>query len=297
VRFVSAALFFLSASLAMHAQTYSSGQPVIPAYEGWEKNEDGSFSLVFGYMNENWQEEPTLPIGADNSFSPGPADQGQPTHFLPRRNRFIFRVRVPKDFGTKELVWTLTSHGETNKAFASLRPDLVLEPVDLMSETGALGAGTSSPAIRADKPPVLALDGPKTLTARVDYPVTLTATMTDDGMPKARIVPAPASVSAAMSRKPSRITVQKNLGLHLSWFLYRGPGRATFDPAQIKIWEDTRAGANSPWAPLWFPPPETPDHKYSVKVTFSEPGTYMICARADDGYLTTDEMVTITVAR
>lgn len=297
MRFVSAALFFLSASLAMHAQTYSSGQPVIPAYEGWEKNEDGSFSLVFGYMNENWQEEPTLPIGADNSFSPGPADQGQPTHFLPRRNRFIFRVRVPKDFGTKELVWTLTSHGETNKAFASLRPDLVLEPVDLMSETGALGAGTSSPAIRADKPPVLALDGPKTLTARVDYPVTLTATMTDDGMPKARIVPAPASVSAAMSRKPSRITVQKNLGLHLSWFLYRGPGRATFDPAQIKIWEDTRAGANSPWAPLWFPPPETPDHKYSVKVTFSEPGTYMICARADDGYLTTDEMVTITVAR
>jgi hypothetical protein len=100
-----------------------------------------------------------------------------------------------------------------------------------------------------------------------------------------------------MSRKPSRITVQKNLGLHLSWFLYRGPGRATFDPAQIKIWEDTRAGANSPWAPLWFAPPETPDHKYSVKVTFSEPGTYLICARADDGYLTTDEMVTITVTR
>jgi hypothetical protein len=293
----SAALLFLSASLAMRAQTYSSGQPVIPAYEGWEKNEDGSFSLVFGYMNENWQEEPTIPVGADNSFSPGPADQGQPTHFLPRRNRFIFRIRVPKDFGTKELVWSLTSHGETNKAFASLRPDLILEPVDLMSETGALGAGTSSPAIRADKPPVLTLDVPKTLTARVDYPVTLTATMTDDGMPKPRIKPAPDSLSAAMSRKPSRITVQKNLGLHLSWFLYRGPGRATFDPAQIKIWEDTRAGANSPWAPLWFPPPETPDHKYSVKVTFSEPGTYLICARADDGYLTTDEMVTITVTR
>jgi len=297
VRLASAALLFLSASLAMHAQTYSSGQPVIPAYEGWEKNEDGSFSLVFGYMNENWQEEPTIPVGADNSFSPGPADQGQPTHFLPRRNRFIFRIRVPKDFGTKELAWSLTSHGETNKAFASLRPDLILEPVDLMSETGALGAGTSSPAIRADKPPVLTLDVPKTLTARVDHPVTLTATMTDDGMPKPRIKPAPDSLSTAMSRKPNRITVQKNLGLHLSWFLYRGPGRATFDPAQIKIWEDTRAGANSPWAPLWFPPPETPDHKYSVKVTFSEPGTYLICARADDGYLTTDEMVTITVAR
>jgi hypothetical protein len=32
-------------------------------------------------------------------------------------------------------------------------------------------------------------------------------------------------------------------------------------------------------------------------VTFSEPGTYVICARADDGYLTADEMVTITVTR
>jgi hypothetical protein len=32
-------------------------------------------------------------------------------------------------------------------------------------------------------------------------------------------------------------------------------------------------------------------------VTFSEPGTYLICARADDGYLTTDEMVTINVSR
>ena len=53
---------------------------------------------------------------------------------------------------------------------------------------------------------------------------------------------------------PTRITVGKNLGLHVSWFVYRGPGTVTFDPPQVKAWEDTRAGANSPWAPLWSAP-------------------------------------------
>ena len=34
--------------------TYSSGQSVSPAYEGWMPNADGSFTLYFGYMNTNW---------------------------------------------------------------------------------------------------------------------------------------------------------------------------------------------------------------------------------------------------
>ena len=32
---------------------YSSGQNVVPVYEGWERNPDGSFNMVFGYMNRN----------------------------------------------------------------------------------------------------------------------------------------------------------------------------------------------------------------------------------------------------
>ncbi len=31
--------------------TYQRGQNVSPAFEGWEANDDGSFSMVFGYMN------------------------------------------------------------------------------------------------------------------------------------------------------------------------------------------------------------------------------------------------------
>ena len=141
--------------------SYTSGQTVSPAYEGWEQDADGSKYFVFGYMNKNWEEELDVPIGPANSFAPGDADRGQPTHFLPRRNRFIFRVPVPKGFTEKdELVWTLTTQGKTTKAYASLRTDYLIDDIVKASETGALGAGTSSPTIRANKPPTVRAEGP-----------------------------------------------------------------------------------------------------------------------------------------
>jgi hypothetical protein len=281
---------------AARAQSYASGQPVWPAFEGWEKNDDGTFNLVFGYMNDNWAEELDVPIGADNSFSPGPADQGQPTHFLPRRNRFIFRVKVPKDFGNKEMVWSLTTQGKTQKAYGSLRLDLLIENVDIMSETGALGAGSSNPELRADKAPVVKIEGGKTLTAKVGQPLNLAAVVTDDGIPKQRQIPAD-RVKQAMRIPPYRPTVNKNIGLHLAWLVYRGAGTVDFDPPQIKTWEDTRSGANSPWAPIWVAPPVPADGRYTAKVTFSAPGTYVLRARADDGALTGDDEVTVTVTK
>ena len=280
------------------AQTYSSGQPVWPAFEGWEKNDDGSFTFVFGYMNENWQEELDVPIGPDNSIEPGGPDRGQPTHFQPRRNRFMFRVRVPADWGNKEMIWTLATRGTPQKAYASLRTDLLIENIDLMSETGALGAGTSNPELRADKPPVIAIQGPKSVNAKVGQSISLTAIVTDDGVPRRRGGgPGRPGGPNINLLPPSRITVGKNLGLHLAWFVYRGAGKVTFDPVQVKTWEDTRTGANSPWAPIWAPPPVPADGKYTVSATFAEPGTYVLRARADDGALTSDEEVTVTVGR
>jgi hypothetical protein len=92
---------------------------------------------------------------------------GQPTHFLPRRNRFVFRVQAPKTFTDKdELIWTLTTRGKTEKAYATLRPDYKVDAVTKMSETGALGAGTSSPEVRANKPPVVTVQGDKSYLPR-----------------------------------------------------------------------------------------------------------------------------------
>jgi hypothetical protein len=322
-RALIAALAFIAVPAIAGAQSlsYRSGQNVAPAYEGWEEEPDGTKYFLFGYMNRNWEEEIDVPVGAENGFSPGAADQGQPTHFLPRRNRFVFRVKVPAGFSaTDELVWTLTTHGVTEKAFASLREDYKVDDVVKASETGALGAGSSSPEVRANKQPVVKIEGEKTRTAIVGQPLELVAIVTDDGIPKRRsgggssavanrgstaaarpAEPDPGQAAErlqrAMMRPPSRITVGKNVGLHLSWFTYRSPEDApvTYDPAQIKPWEDTRAGANSPWAPIWIPPAIPEDGKIPVKVTFTKPGTYVIRALADDGALTGGEDVTVTV--
>jgi hypothetical protein len=326
-----------AAAYAVHAQvlTYSKGQPIAAAYEGWEVDPDGSKYFLFGYENKNWEEEMDIPVGPDNSFQPAPADRGQPTHFFPRRNRYVFRVPVPSQFGEKdELVWTLTAHGRTSKAYASLRPDFILDAVTKGNDTGSSGM-SSSPETRANKPPVLEIEGSKARTVKVGQPLVLVAKVTDDGVPKAtteeqarnrarRAITttggsrggsgsgpggsgaSPGSGSASPSSDtpqvadiwrvpPAQGSVRKSNGLHLSWFHFRGPGPVQFDPPQIKTWEDLRVGANSPWAPVWFAPPLPSDGKVTTTVTFATPGTYVLRARADDGPATTDDDVTVTV--
>ena len=182
--------------MAAQSLTYTKGQNIAPAYEGWEQDADGSKWFVFGYMNRNWVEEIDIAPGPENTIMPGGPDLGQPTHFLPRRNRFVFRVAVPKTFTEKdEMIWTLTTHGVTEKAWATLRPDYILDNVVKASETGALGAGTSSPEVRSNQPPTVNVEGAKTLTAKVGQPLTLTAIVKDDGIPKP---PASANPLAAL---------------------------------------------------------------------------------------------------
>ena len=83
-------LLFLALASAANSQLVQlrhwSGQSVSPAYEGYDANPDGSFNMWFGYMNRNYEEEPDIPVGPNNSFEPGPADRGQPTHFAVRRH-------------------------------------------------------------------------------------------------------------------------------------------------------------------------------------------------------------------
>jgi len=94
---------------------YARGQNVAPVFEGWEHNPDGTYSMVFGYLNRNYEEEVDIPLGPGNTITLGGetfGDRGQPTHFYPRRQRFLFRVVVPKDWDKQQkVVWTLTSRG------------------------------------------------------------------------------------------------------------------------------------------------------------------------------------------
>src|SRR5437868_5559303 len=95
------------------APASAAGQTATPAFEGWYKNPDGTFSLSFGYYNRNTAEVLSVPVGSDNFIAPGDANQGQPTYFYPRRHWGVFAVKVPADFGDKKIVWTLKVRGKT----------------------------------------------------------------------------------------------------------------------------------------------------------------------------------------
>jgi hypothetical protein len=100
-----------------------------------------------------------------------------------------------------------------------------------------------------------------------------------------------------MMQPPVRITAGKNVGLHHSYYVFRGAGEVAFSPRQIKVWEDTRAGADSPWAPIWVAPAMPTDGRVTARVTFSEPGTYVIRSQADDGGLLGWDELTVDVTR
>jgi len=158
-------------------ERFSSGQNVQPFYDGWMRNADGSVDMVFGYLNRNYEEEPSVPIGPDNNFSPGPADRGQPTYFYPRTNRYQCRVRVPASFGkTDELVWTLTVNGKTDKAIGSLLPTWEFDRKTMVSNSRT-SRGRSNKELYADQPPSVTIGAvqPVVLPNRL----TLVATVAD----------------------------------------------------------------------------------------------------------------------
>jgi len=278
-----AAFIVIAARGASGQLQYASGQEVVPDFAGWEVNADGSFSMVFGYMNRNYDEHLHVPIGANNKFEPGDSDRGQPTYFYPRRGRYVFRVKVPADFGNKELVWTLTSNGKTRKAFATLKPDYALDgPALYLNNSGYSMVGK---AVK-NAAPVVNIENPAQRTVKVGEALTLTALVTDDGIPQKR----PAPMGGGIGFKSA-------LGLRVAWIVYRGPGeKVTFTPEQFKVYGDfAHEGANSPYTPGWVPPPLPADNKHTVKVTFSEPGTYVLRASAHDGGFETAQDVTVRV--
>jgi len=329
MRLASMVLALVIAVAAPRAQTrftYSSGQPLSPAYEGWMYAADGSVTMYFGYMNTNWLQEFDIPIGPDNNIEPGGPDQSQPTHFYPRRSPFLFTIKVPKDFGSKELIWTLTANGKTEHAYASLKPDYEIDSQVISTEVGG-DFGSLRDELRTNVPPELRVEGEKRRSVKVGEPLALTAFAGDpdnlparrDGRPQprnasGRMSEAPAATStgppaspargtgnaaaAALFRPPTSLVPQMAPGLHFSWIVYRGRAAAvTFDPDQLKEWTDTRAYANSAWSPPYNIPVPPADGKWIAHATFAEPGTYVLRAVASDGALFTYDNVTVTVVR
>jgi hypothetical protein len=274
--------FAQSQSTELHVR-FNSGQSIVPVYEGWERVPDGSFNMVFGYLNRNHVEELSIAVGAQNGFDPGPADRGQPTYFYPRENHFLFRVNVPKDWDRKkELVWTIVANGKTEVTRATLLDIWEIDrKVEVSNAGSAGGVQVSNELIAKDQPPVVKID--PIARPRAGAPVTITATVTDDGIPPPNQKPRPqrqlepslrgappSPVNVPLPQRPRPVQG----ALSVLWQVYRGPAHVTFDPeGYVKV----------------------VDGKVEVKATFAKPGTYTLRAYGHDTLLRAPYDVTVTV--
>lgn len=286
----------LVGSTARGQVQYASGQDVAPVFEGWEKNPDGTFNMAFGYMNRNYQQEVDVPVGPDNMFAPGPVDQGQPAHFYARRQEFVFKVKVPRDWGEKELIWTLKAAGKTEKAYGSLLPTWEIGNL-VYQENRRGGVGLSYPE-EPNQAPTIEMVGSARRTVAVGEPLTLSIEITDDGHPKppsqtAR-VRRPAGDNLPDSPKlqtpitQAIVKLEPGVRLGVTWILYRGgPGTVTFNPMRIAVAKTEHSDMPAAAVPL--------AGKATTTATFSQPGTYILRAYADDTVLTTPLDVIVTV--
>ena len=227
---------------------HNSGQSVTAAFEGWFQNPDGSYSILLGYYNRNQQQELDIPIGPENHIDPGGPDQGQPTHFLPGRQSGVFTVRVPKDFGTNKITWTLTVNGQTTAVPASLSPLWEIEPFkDATANTPPVLRFVGGESVQGPRPITTAL------TTTLSNPLTLTVSASDD----AQVIP-------GMQRPKTPPVV-------LAWSKFRGPGSVTFANARPPVEKTEDPAATAAFS-----------GKATTTATFSEPGDYTLYVVAND---------------
>ena len=308
------ALSFTSISGIATAQIlHRFGQSIQPIFEGFEKNPDGSFTMWFGYLNRNYDELPNVPIGANNAFlaadgvidagpvredlvldDPGAADRGQPTFFYPRRQQFVFGVQVPADFVGKELVWNLTYNGETSVAVGTLEQGNIWSVDEgVWSATRGRGVGGRTGVAYANQPPIVRMVGVEgQLSTAVGRPLTLRGFASDDGFPGARenprrrpqqdplpndlpVVGGGIGRNSPKSQGIINYTAADKTGLAITWIKYRGPGPVQFDSAVTSLLAS--------------------GEEVVASVSFSQSGTYVLRAYADDGSYTRSSDVTVVV--
>lgn len=231
------------------------GQGVAPVFEGWYEDPDGDgYYLSFGYLNRNGQEVLDVPVGPENRIRPAPYHGLQPTHFLPRRWWGVFAVRVPADFGSEDVVWTLDVRGERHAV-----PGRLTSPHYRIDALGAPATGRTPPALGFERTRIEGR-GPHGIrsaerTAAVGEPLELVAWVRDDSWLRE-----PRGEGEVERRpRPRRVT--------LRWFRFSGPGKVSFSDPERTV--APRAGLA----------------RTVSRATFHEPGAYVLYVRADNGYL------------
>jgi len=256
------------------APHHDAGDSVIGVFEGWFKSAEGTF-IEIGYYNRNLKEELDIPVGPNNKIEPGGPDYGQPTHFYPNKAWGIQTIKVPNDFGDKQLQWTLTANGKTTVIPLNLKTDWELSP--LTDAGGDLPPYMSFAPFRENGKSVMGPIPVQMQTrATVGEPLPLTVYVADDALVQ-----------------PDEREMKVPVTLH--WTSFRQATAVKFANSRPVVEKTDNK----------MPPKATFVGKATTTVTFSEPGDYMLEVVANDatgegggGFMCcwTNGMVKVTVS-
>jgi hypothetical protein len=202
-----AVLLVLSAPLA-HRVAAQQNQPIYPAYDGFLKNPDGSYTLAFAYFSHN-AEPVTIAPGANNGFAPAPGDRMQPTTFKPGHWRFQCVMVVGPEFDGR-MKWTLNYGGvATGTSERMLQSNWNL--VEGAPALSKIDYARVPKGRCLNRPPAVRVLGvtarpnapPPTLTAVLNEALNLFGSAHDEGLPRGK-------------------------ALQVEWKMVKGPGTVTF---------------------------------------------------------------------
>lgn len=192
------------------------GGPVVPIFEGWYVNPDGTHQLCFGYFNVNTEEVLEIPVGRDNHVEPEEFNGLQPTHFLPvppggRRHYCIFSTTVPADWGDRDLVWTLRDPKAHGMGHDYTSPGRIVYETYHLEEPLQESRERSAPRVRLDP------EGPE---AMGRTPITV-------GPYEATVgEPLPLSIWV---RRDNPFREDDPTAMTFRWYKYQGPGDVAID--------------------------------------------------------------------
>ncbi len=242
----------------------ATGGPVVPIFEGWFPNPDGTFQLCFGYFNTNTEEVFDIPIGPNNSIEPEEFNGLQPTHFMPqpdggRRHYCVLSVSVPSDWGDRDVRWTLVDE-LTGQEFSS--PGRLVHSTYRHDEPLQPSRKNSPPKVRLQAEGSIA-EGrvgfgrgmvSDTLETEVGEPVELTARV----------------------RRDNPFLDEDNRAIRVRWFKYQGPGEVSFTP-DWSSWREDAVG--------WVEAASWQESEFAfgeekTQAVFSESGEYILQVQA-----------------
>lgn len=299
-------------------QRFDGGQDVQPIFEGWTRNDDGSYLFHFGYLNRNYREQPSIPVGPGNHFSPGAEDRGQPTYFYPRTQRYQFTTPMPADTGPNPedgVVWTVTLHGSEQKAYGWLQPEWEIDE-NTITSNARTGFGRPVEQLFTNEPPRVEVSASAERVG-VGETLTLTAAVRDDALPTELPPRPPRKRLPTLTPPDGQPRVPDNVrwyrkprpprnGLSLQWVVHRGPAGGDFEPSGFQRSVAEREFEREVDGVLTEPtsaddPPTHVDGDgwtsatFETTVTFDAPGTYTLRAWASDAMFLTPGDLTITV--